>query len=235
MAAQHRVSALRLSEVGIDFGRGPLLTGVDLEVEQGELVVLLGASGAGKSSLLRLLNRLEEPACGKVEFLGKPLGDYEPRALRRKVALITQTPVMFPGSVRENLGMVPRGYAPPTEASMRGEIEALGLSTMLLDQDATRLSGGEKQRVSLARSLLMTPDVLLLDEPTSALDPHHEAKVAQLIAELRDRRQLTCVVVTHSERLARQLGGRWVLIRGGQLLDRPSDGALAEFFSGSDA
>ncbi|MCA9647297.1 MAG: ATP-binding cassette domain-containing protein [Polyangiaceae bacterium] len=234
MAAQDPIPALRLAEVAIDFGRGPVLTGVNLGVAPGELVVLLGASGSGKSSLLRLFNRLAEPSAGQVEFAGKPLAEYEPRALRRRVALITQAPVMFPGSVRDNLGMVPRGYDPPTEHAMAQELAALGLHEDLLEQDASRLSGGEKQRVSLARSLLMTPEVLLLDEPTSALDPHHEAKVAQLIADLRARSRLTCVVVTHSERLATQLGGRWVLIRGGRLLEQPDDGALMEFFSGSE-
>ncbi|MEZ4373826.1 MAG: ATP-binding cassette domain-containing protein [Polyangiaceae bacterium] len=234
MPAPSPVPALRLSEVAIDFGRGVVLAEVNLEVAPGELVVLLGASGSGKSSLLRLFNRLAEPAAGRVEFAGKPLADYEPRALRRRVALITQTPVMFPGSVRDNLRMVPRGFEPPGDQEIESELEALGLSGALLDQDASRLSGGEKQRVSLARSLLMSPEVLLLDEPTSALDPHHEAKVAQLIADLRARRELTCVVVTHSERLAKQLGGRQVLIRGGSLLDQPDEGALMEFFSGSE-
>ncbi|MGE0324956.1 MAG: ATP-binding cassette domain-containing protein [Polyangiaceae bacterium] len=234
MTAQLPLPALRLSEVGIDFGRGAVLSGVNLEIAPGELVVLLGASGSGKSSLLRLLNRLEEPAAGAVEFAGKPLGSYEPRALRRRVALITQTPVMFPGSVRDNLRMVPRGFEPPSDQEIERELVALGLSSGLLDQDASRLSGGEKQRVSLARSLLMSPEVLLLDEPTSALDPHHEAKVAQLIADLRAREELTCVVVTHSERLATQLSGRWVLIRGGHLLERPDDHSLMEFFSGNE-
>lgn len=228
------VPALCLKDVGIDFGRGQVLSRVDLPVAQGELVVLLGASGSGKSSLLRLFNRLAEPTAGSVQFLGKPLTEYEPRALRRRVALITQTPVMFPGTVRDNLMMIPHGYDSPSESAMASELEALGLAGDILDQDATRLSGGEKQRVSLARSLLMSPEVLLLDEPTSALDPHHEAKVAQLVSDLRARRQLTCVVVTHSERLATQLGGRWVLIRGGALIERPNDHELMEFFAGSE-
>lgn len=195
-------------------------------------MLLLGASGSGKSTLLRLLNRLEEPSAGQIYFRGAPLTSYEPRALRRSVALLMQTPVMFPGSVRENLCMVPHGYTPASEQRIRQELNALGLDESLLEREATQLSGGEKQRVSLARSLLTEPEILLLDEPTSALDPHHEAKVAQLINELRSRRQLTCVVVTHSLRLSQLLDGRLVLLRDGALDASPSAEQLQDFFSG---
>lgn len=226
--------ALALRHVHAERDGRAVLRGVELEVRRGELVLLLGASGSGKSTLLRLLNRLEEPSAGDIYFRGAPLTSYEPRALRRSVALLMQTPILFPGSVRENLSMVPHGYAPASEQRMLEEIQSLGLAEALLEREATQLSGGEKQRVSLARSLLCDPEILLLDEPTSALDPHHEAKVAQLINELRSQRQLTCVVVTHSERLSQLLDGRLVLLHDGVLDAAPSSQRLRDFFSGGE-
>src|SRR5690348_1282014 len=148
------------------------LCGVDLDLPAREVVALVGPSGAGKTSLLRLLNRLDDPTRGFVEFRGAPITSVPVRELRRRVAFVFQAPVMFPGTVEANLDTA-RGlcgdHPPPTTA-----IDALafaGLDESFLDREADRLSGGEKQRVSIARALMTAPEVLLLDEPSSALDP----------------------------------------------------------------
>ncbi len=200
---------------------------------EGSAVVVLGRSGSGKSTLLRLFNRLEEPAAGEIRFQGRPLGDYDPRVLRRRVALVAQAPAVFDGTVRENLTTRPKGLPLPEEARLVASLDDVGLSADFLARPARALSVGEKQRVCLARALVPEPDVLLLDEPTSALDPRSLGVVAELIVTVATRRKLATITATHQQELARRLGGDVLLLEGGTATTGPSAEAVSAFFAGA--
>ena len=189
----------------------PILKGVSVEIERGDALTLVGPSGSGKSTLLRCLNRLVEPSSGTVRFDGRDIRSYDPRDLRRRAALVMQTPVVFDGTVRDNLRIRPAD-APGdfSEARLADALSEVGLDPGLLNREAITLSGGEKQRLTIARALLRAPQALLLDEPTSALDPPNVTLVVEAICRLRETRGLSIVAVTHQPELVHRLGG-WLL------------------------
>jgi ABC-type multidrug transport system fused ATPase/permease subunit len=149
-----------------------ILQDVSVTVERGGALTLVGPSGSGKSTLLRCLNRLVEPTAGTVRFDGRDIRSFDPRELRRRAALVIQTPVLFEGTVRDNLRLRCAGTPGDfSDARLEEGLAEVGLNPDVLDREAVILSGGEKQRVTIARALLGNPQALLLDEPTSALDP----------------------------------------------------------------
>lgn len=145
------------------------------------ITVLSGPSGAGKSTILRLCNRLEVPSAGRITLDGADLADLDPLALRRRVGMVFQRPVVFAGTVRDNLLVAAPGAA---EAELVGVLERVGLDPGLLDRRADDLSGGEAQRLCIARTLLTGPEVLLMDEPTSSLDVANRDRVEALARAL---------------------------------------------------
>jgi putative ABC transport system ATP-binding protein len=196
----------------------PILTDVSVAVERGGALTLVGPSGSGKSTLLRCLNRLVEPTAGTVRFDGRDIRAFDPRALRRRAALVMQTPVLFEGTVRDNLRLRPADTPGDFSDARLGEgLAEVGLDPDVLDRDAPTLSGGEKQRVTIARALLCTPQALLLDEPTSALDPPNVTRVVETIARLREARGLSMIVVTHQPELVHRLGGGLLYLVQGQV------------------
>jgi len=207
-----------------------ILDDVSVDVARGGALVLVGPSGSGKSSLLRCLNRLEEPTAGVVRFDGRAITELDPRELRRRAALVLQTPVLFEGTVRENLMVHAPGVTLDfSEGRLREMLGEVGLDAALIDRDAAMLSGGEKQRVTIARALLRDPQALLLDEPTSALDPPNATLVVETICRLRDSRGLSIVAVTHAPELVRRLGGALLyLVKGRmQIMDEGFQAFLA--------
>ena len=211
-----------------------ILDDVSFTVERGHSLTLVGPSGSGKSSLLRCLNRLVESTSGTVRFDGRDTRSFDPRELRRRVALVMQTPVLFEGTVRDNLRVRPAD-APGdfSEARLRATLVEVGLEPDFLDRDATTLSGGEKQRVTIARALLRDPQALLLDEPTSALDPPNALLVVEAISRLRAARGLSIVAVTHQPDLVRRLGGGLLYLVKGRVeafesIDGAGTGAAAD-------
>src|SRR5712691_596914 len=211
-----------------------ILDDVSFTVERGRALTLMGPSGSGKSSLLRCLNRLVESTSGTVRFDGRDTRSFDPRELRRRVALVMQTPVLFEGTVRENLRVRPAD-APGdfSEDRLRATLAEVGLERDMLDRDSATLSGGEKQRVTIARALLRDPQALLLDEPTSALDPPTAALVVETISRLRETRGLSIVAVTHQPDLVRRLGGRLLYLVKGRAqayerIDAAASGAVTD-------
>jgi putative ABC transport system ATP-binding protein len=221
---------IRLDRVcAIKQGR-PVLTDVTLGFESGGKYSILGPSGAGKTTLLRLLNRLEDPAAGTLWFHDTPYEQLSAIALRRRVAMVFQVPIIFSGSVQDNLCTALRlqhqdNSVDTTELSR--VLELAGLNGIGLTRDATALSTGEKQRVCIARALMTRPEVLLLDEPTAPLDPTAARRLIESIAQLSHGSQLTVIMVSHQPELARAFGGRVILLVGGRVVEQAE---AAQFF-----
>jgi putative ABC transport system ATP-binding protein len=190
---------------------------VSFEVARGEVLAITGPSGSGKSSVLRLLNRLDEPSSGTVYLDGLDYRRIPPRDLRRRVGMVTQTAFLFPGTVADNVRYGPRqqGKELPDDA-VADLLERVGLPGMA-SAEAGHLSGGEAQRLSLARALANSPAALLLDEPTSALDEASKHAIEELILNIVRESGLTCVMVTHDVAQAARVAARAVVLRAGRI------------------
>jgi putative ABC transport system ATP-binding protein len=209
---------LRAEHLSRRVGEVAIVNDVSLDVRQGELLGVVGPSGSGKSSFLRLLNRLDEPTNGTVFLEGQDYRLLPPRELRRRVGMVTQRPFLFPGDVASNLrfGPLQRGET-PAHSDVCQLLECVGLPGFAA-RDVVNLSGGEQQRISLARALANRPEVLLLDEPTSALDEEAKFSIEQLICNLVRQTSLTCVLVTHDRDQARRMCDRVAILEAGRLI-----------------
>ncbi|MEJ5357911.1 MAG: phosphate ABC transporter ATP-binding protein [Desulfobacterales bacterium] len=195
----------------------PLLQGIDLGIPRRETLAVIGPSGSGKSTLLRLLNRLDEPTAGTVFLDGTDYREIPPRELRRRVGMVMQSPHLFPGTVADNVGYGPRQRnAPLSESDIEALLERVGLAGYA-SREVSHLSGGEAQRVSLARTLANDPEVLLLDEPTSALDDEAERGIEALVRDITRGRSMTCVIVTHDLPQAARLADRVAILDAGRV------------------
>lgn len=216
---------LRAEHLGRTVPGKVLVEDATFAVGSREVLAIVGPSGSGKSSLLRLLNRLDEPTSGTVFVEGADYRQIAPRDLRRKLGMVTQRPFLFPGTVADNLrfGPLQRG-----EMLNDGAVEEL-LSRVGLPGYAARnvanLSGGEAQRVSVARTLANSPLALLLDEPTSALDEAAKLGIENLIARIVAEQGLTCILVTHDTAQAIRLASRALIIDAGRIV---RDGPVKE-------
>lgn len=202
-----------------------LLHGVTVTVRSDAITVLAGPSGAGKSTLLRLGNRLEVPSGGVVRYRGTDISDIDPREVRKRIGMVFQRPVPFAGTVSDNL----RVAAPDADgAALAAVLDRVGLSPGMLDRVADDLSGGEAQRMCIARTLLTDPEVLLMDEPTSALDPENRRGIEQLAKEFAAQ-GLGVVWVTHDlDQLRRMADEVVVLVDGRNATDDESACYLAD-------
>jgi putative ABC transport system ATP-binding protein len=193
-----------LDDVTLRRGGALVLDRFSAGIEEG-VTAIVGPSGSGKSSLLRLLNRLADPDSGRISYRGAPIADRDVLSLRREVMLVPQLPALAPGTVTDNIAYACRlARHPPADPGPA--LTAAGLDPAYADRDVAKLSVGERQRAMLARALAVEPAVLLLDEPTSALDSEATATVERALAALGGRRDLSIVLVTHdadqAERLA---------------------------------
>ncbi|MGH2981459.1 MAG: ABC transporter ATP-binding protein [Solirubrobacterales bacterium] len=205
-----------LRDVNLSRAGQRVLHDVNAEIPTGTTSVV-GPSGAGKSTLLRLLNRLVDPDSGQVGYNGRPLAEYDPLELRRRVSLVPQLPALADGSVEDNLGYAARlaGCEPDGGRCLR----LAGLDESFADRDSKRLSVGEQQRAMLARALAQQPEVLLLDEPTAALDEATRDAVEQTLAHLRREIDVSIVLVSHDPAQARRLGDWVVRLEDGRLTE----------------
>ena len=195
-----------------------LVDDISMQVQRGEVLAIVGPSGAGKSSFLRLLNRLDEPTRGTVCLNGQDYRELAPRELRRRVGMVMQVAYLFPGTAAANVAFGPRQNG---ERLSSGQVAAL-LERVGLpgneERDVGNLSGGEAQRVSLARALANAPEALLLDEPTSALDDVSARGIEDLVQSIIRERRMTCVIVTHNTVQARRIADRTMILEAGRLV-----------------
>jgi osmoprotectant transport system ATP-binding protein len=199
-----------------------VLRNVDLSVEQGETLVLLGRSGSGKTTLLKMVNALIAPTSGAVWVEGKRVTDWNPIELRRRIGYVIQDGGLFPHlTVQDNVGLVPRLAAWPEErirSRTADLLNALSLPVSIYGSRYPRqLSGGEKQRVGIARALAADPPVLLLDEPFAALDPVTRFEAQRQFLDLRNTLRKTALFVTHDIREALMVGSRIALLKDGRI------------------
>jgi osmoprotectant transport system ATP-binding protein len=211
-------------------GDREILRDISLTVEEGETVVLLGRSGSGKTTLLKAVNRLVEASEGEVRFDGRPVTDWEPMQLRRSIGYVIQDGGLFPHrTVERNVGLLPELEKWPEERRNRRIVEvlnAVGLPPATYrSRRPKQLSGGEKQRVGIARALAVKPRLLLLDEPFAALDPITRFELQQQFLELRRSVGTTSLFVTHDIREALMVASRIALLRNGNLeiVSTPAD------------
>ena len=176
------------------------LDSIDLPIGEYSLVFLFGESGAGKSSLLRLINGLESPTSGDIYFHGKKLKTLDPCLLRQKISLLQQVPVMFPMTVEENLNLSP-GAAQISLKEKKEILNSLGLNDNCLHKIATELSIGQAQRVAFARCLMNRPEAMLLDEPTASLDKKNKMVLFETIMKYTRENKMTVLWITHDSSL----------------------------------
>lgn len=206
--------------------RHVILSDVDMDVPAGRIFTITGPSGSGKSSLLFLLNLLRDPTSGVICLDGKNMAKMNVLEVRRRIGIVFQKPFMFKGSVRENLLVGPKLKGEESRYNPEELLEMMGLDQGLMEQEAILLSGGEQQRVSLARSLANEPDILLLDEVTSALDAESAYLVEKLIKALCEEKGITVVWITHDMEQLMRVGDRSLLLIDGQVAFTGTNEAL---------
>ncbi|MBR6563179.1 MAG: amino acid ABC transporter ATP-binding protein [Clostridia bacterium] len=223
---------IRVSDLKKDFDGVSVLKGVSIDINKGDVVCVIGASGSGKSTFLRCLNLLELPTAGSIIFDGEDLTDKKVNLNlhRQKMGMVFQQFNLFPHmTILENMTCAPvllkKATKEQAEAKAKELLARVGLADRA-DAYPNQLSGGQKQRVAIVRALCMEPDVMLFDEPTSALDPEMVGEVLDVMRELASE-GMTMVVVTHEMGFAREVSNRVIFLDDGVIAE---EGTPAEVF-----
>ncbi len=227
------MSKLSIRNLTLSRGGATVLRDISVDVRAGELLVVIGPSGGGKSSLLRCVNRLNDIDSGAIELDGQSIYDLPVTELRCKVGMMFQKTAAFEGSVADNISFGAR-----LQGQSRSRDEILGLMRQvsleaeLADKPASDLSGGQEQRLAIARALALNPSLLLLDEPTSSLDPIATSRVEESLMQLRQQSVLTMILVSHSIEQARRIGSRVLLLDGGRVIREDTVAAMLDPLTG---
>lgn len=228
---------IKVDDLHKSFGDIEVLKGINAEIDRGDVIVIIGASGSGKSTFLRCLNRLEEPTGGKIYFEGVDITDpkVDINLHRQKMGMVFQQFNLFPHmTVLKNMTLGPikllKQSKEEAEKNAMKLLERVGLADRA-DAYPSQLSGGQKQRIAIVRALAMNPDVLLFDEPTSALDPEMVGEVLEVMKSLA-REGMTMAVVTHEMGFAREVGTHIVFIDEGVIVEQ---GAPDKFFENPES
>ncbi|QDI90102.1 phosphate ABC transporter ATP-binding protein [Salicibibacter halophilus] len=204
----------------------PILQDISLQIKKGEIITLIGGSGAGKSSLLMLLNRLVDPGEGTIHYKGKDVREYEVPELRKSIGMVLQSSSLFEGTVLDNLSFGPKLFQEWEDDMGEELLEHVQLPASYLDRDVETLSGGEQQRVAFARTLANRPDVLLLDEVTSAVDLKNVELIEAFLLEIVPASAHAIIMVTHDVKQAQRLGDRTIFMDGGAIVEAGPTGQL---------
>ena len=218
---------IKVEDLHKSFGKIKVLKGISTEIKKGEVVVVIGASGSGKSTFLRCLNRLEEPTSGAIYFNGQDITDKKSNINhhRQKMGMVFQQFNLFPHmTVLKNMTKAPTTLLGMSKVDAEKKaMELLGRVGLADRADAypSQLSGGQKQRVAIVRALAMNPDVMLFDEPTSALDPEMVGEVLEVMKELA-KEGMTMVVVTHEMGFAKEVAAKVIFMEEGKIAETGS-------------
>lgn len=224
---------LELKDLHKSFGNLEVIKGIDLEIDKGDILVIIGPSGSGKSTVLRCMNLLEEPTSGQIIFEGKDIlkNLRTIDKTREKIGMVFQNFNLFPNkTILDNITLAPMKVKGKTREEAEKKAKELLERVGLLDKvDAypVQLSGGQQQRIAIARALAMEPDMMLFDEPTSALDPEMVKEVLDVIKELAHE-GMTMAIVTHEMGFAKEVADRVIFVDGGKILE---DGSPEEVFN----
>lgn len=224
---------LKIENLKKNFGKLEVLKGISTEIRPGEVVVMIGPSGGGKSTFLRCMNLLDEPTSGKIIFKGEDIvsaSEREKNLIRSEMGMVFQHFNLFPHlTILDNITLAPRLVRGVSRADAEKKAMDLLARVGLVDKAKCypqQLSGGQKQRVAIVRALAMEPRMMLFDEPTSALDPEMVGEVLDVMKDLA-RQGMTMVVVTHEMRFARDVATRVLFLEGGTIAE---EGTPAEIF-----
>jgi putative ABC transport system ATP-binding protein len=228
-----QVEEIGLTRPGRQGLEAVILDNVSFSAAKGRITAIVGPSGGGKSSLIRLINRLDDPTEGHILLDGADIAGLDPLLLRRKVAMVLQRPFMFSGTLLHNLQrpLVYRKNPVPDAESpvVRRTLELARLTPDLLERDARSLSVGQQQRASLARAVITSPPVLLLDEPTSALDRPTGDQLAAALQDICRQQEMAVILVTHDLRLAGRIADDLIYLEAGRIREAgPAAAVLAK-------
>ncbi len=202
-----------------------VLHDINVRVEEGICYAIIGPSGAGKTTLLKLINRLDDPTDGKIFYDGRDIREMDLITLRKKVAFVFQAPSVFPGTVEDNLITPLKIHKLPAHGSkdkIRLLLDVVGLERDLLQRNAQQLSVGQQQRVVIARSLMLDPEIVLLDEPTANLDPITARNFLESVKEIHEKFAYTVIIVTHRMRHAKFLADEVMVMKDGRVVEEDS-------------
>ena len=217
------MSMIEIKGLCKSFGDHEVLKGIDQNVEEGEVLCIVGPSGSGKSTMLRCINRLEEPTAGEIYVDGELVDEGNIDSMRTKMGMVFQSFNLFPHkSVLDNLTIGPinvkKADKKESEEKAMKLLERVGLAEKAVEYPRN-LSGGQQQRVAIARALAMDPEVMLFDEPTSALDPEMVGEVLDVMKSLA-KEGMTMIVVTHEMGFAKEVADKVIFMDGGYIVEQ---------------
>jgi len=217
------IPAIAVEGLSCAYDDRPVLNDLAFSVEQGSFFIVIGPNGSGKTTLMRVITGVLRCRRGTIRILGRPLAGYGRKSLARRIALVPQmTTVYFPFTVREavlmgrspHLGML--GFEQDKDVEMADEAMAFTQVSHLAERKLDQLSGGELQRVFIARAICQDPEIILLDEPTASLDLSHQVRIMDLMEQLKEQRGVTVMMVSHDVNLAAMYGDRLLLLKDGK-------------------
>lgn len=241
-------TAIKFDHVNKTFADSLVVNNLNLEIKQGELFVLVGNSGSGKTTSIKMINRLEDPSSGQVLINGRPTNEYNLQKLRWDIGYVLQEIALFPNmTVGKNVGLIPEIKGEKKDKAQQKMIEKrlyeVGLDPKTYyNRYPSELSGGEQQRIGILRAIISNPPVVLMDEPFSALDPLSRTNLQNLVIDLHQKMQNTIVFVTHDMNEALKMADRIGVMKDGNLLQvdkpqevlhHPANQFVQEFFRGS--
>ena len=241
---RENVPIIEFTGVSKQYGDTPVLKEINIKIEKGEFVTLIGRSGCGKTTFLKLINALQAPDAGTVRVFGEDVASVDQIALRRKIGYVIQNVGLFPHmTVKKNVSYIPSLFKKKPEKTLEPErlLEMVSLEKELLNRYPSEISGGQKQRVGIARALAIMPDLLLMDEPFGAVDEITRKQLQASISKIQKELGITIIFVTHSIEEAMLLGTKIAIFEDhrivqydcpDEVLRHPADEFVAELTGG---
>lgn len=207
---------LKIENLNLEIGTVKILKDISFTVQKKEIIALLGPSGSGKSSLLKSINMLNTPSCGQIKYHNNDIQEISPMALRKKIGYVLQKPTLFGNDVMENLKYPCELHQKVFDINLvEFYLKKVNLKPDILEKKPNELSGGEQQRISLVRTLLLEPEIILLDEVTSALDEDNTILIEELIKYENENNELTVIFISHNNEQAKRLAQKVIYMEEG--------------------